>query len=117
MRVIPELNMVVVADNDRASFVAARNAEKAAASEKAEQLSSLLGLDAECCKIESSRLERKIVEERQVKYSKGNPEGQQVREFVGKVLAIQRTRRGQPYRNSTTDEINAVLDAGNYATR
>ena len=111
MRVIPELNMIVVADNDRAAFIAARDGEKTAALEKAAQLSLLLGLDAECCKIEASRLERKIVEERQVKYSKGNSETQHVREFVGKVLAIWRSRNGQPYRNATADEIDSVIAA------
>jgi len=113
MRVIEELNMVVIPDNDRAAFVAARDNEKAYALEKAIQLSMSLSLDPECCKAEASRLERKIVEERQVKYSKGNSERQHIREFVGKVLALQRCRKGDAYRNSTATEVDSVLEPAN----
>ena len=109
MRIDKSLNVVVIADNDRAAYLAAVAKEKTRTLALAAELAETFGFDKTHCEAEAARLAMKIVEERQVARSKGRSEQESVREFVGKVLSLQRSNAGEKYRASTDAEIDSVL--------
>lgn len=84
MRVDEKNNLVIIANNSREAFIAARASEKAIAIEKATAIAAERGIEDRIAQAHAYFLERKIVEERQADYSKGKTEQQRVDEFLHK---------------------------------
>jgi hypothetical protein len=79
-----ETEAIVIADNDRAAYLAARDAEKLAAVEMAKTLCLEHGIEERNGVNNAMWLERTILEQRQVGYKKGKPLAKRIDEWVYK---------------------------------
>lgn len=76
--------MIVIADNDRSAHRAAVEQEKMVAIEQAKQIAAEHGIEERIAVANSMFLERKIIEERQVSYQKGNSQKVMLDNFLSK---------------------------------
>ena len=79
--------MIVIENNSNSAYKAAIAAEKEAAKTQALALASEHGIREDIAINNSTWLMRKIVEERQVKYTSANPESVRLKNFFAKCAA------------------------------
>jgi len=77
-------DLIVISDNNRAAYIAAREAEKAIAIELAKSLCGEHGITERIAVANSLCLERTMVEQRQVGYKKGRTLAQRIESWVYK---------------------------------
>jgi len=84
MTTVNETEAIVIADNDRKAYLAAREAEKQVAVEMAIAICAEHGIEERIAVSNALCLERTILEARQVEYKKGRPLAKRIDEWIYK---------------------------------